>query len=394
MNNFTFYAPTLFEFGDGAEKKVGELVRRFGGTKVLLHFGGGSIRRNGVYAAVTASLAEAGIPYVELGGVHPNPRSGKVYEGIELCRREGVDFILAVGGGSTIDSSKAIAAGVPYDGDFWDFYAGIAKIETALPVGVVLTIAAAGSEGSPNSVITNENGNLKWGIPKSDPVRPKFSVMNPRFTCSLSSYQTACGVTDMMAHICERYFTNTSDVEVTDRLAEGLLRTIIEAAPKAIEEPENYAARANIMWSGMLAHNNTCGVGREEDWASHQIEHELSALYDCAHGAGLAVVMPAWMEYVMPHDVTRFVQFAVRVWGCEMDFAHPEATAREGIVRFCTFLHSIGMPITFEELGARAEDIDRMVAHRGEKPNGFPFGNFVKIHEQDMQAILQLAAGV
>ncbi|MCI2057213.1 MAG: iron-containing alcohol dehydrogenase [Oscillibacter sp.] len=394
MNNFTFYAPTMFEFGDGAEKKAGELVRRFGGSKVLLVYGGGSVLRNGSYAAVTASLSEAGIPFAELSGIHANPRSGKVYEGIDLCRKEGIDFLLALGGGSVIDTAKAIGVGALYDGDFWDFFTGAAAVEQTLPVGVVLTISAAGSEGSDSCVITNENGNLKWGMKKSDLIRPKFAVLNPRFTCSLPSYQTASGITDMMAHICERYFTNTTDVEVTDRIAEGLLRTIIEAAPKVMENPDDYAARANIMWSGMLAHNSSCGVGREEDWASHQIEHELSALYDCAHGAGLAVIMPAWMEYVMPHDVVRFAQFAVRVWGCEMDFADPENTAREGIKRFCSFLHSIGMPITFEEIGAHAEDIDRMVAHRAEKPSGFPFGNFVKIYEADMAEILRLAAGL
>ena len=390
MENFSFYSPTLFAFGDGQEKTVGSLVRRFGGTKVLLHYGGGSIRKNGVYDAVVASLNEAGIPFVELGGVHANPRSGLVYEGIDLCRKEGVDFVLAVGGGSTIDSSKAIALGVPYEGDFWDFFAG-KDPQAALPVGVVLTIAAAGSEGSPNAVITKEEGNLKWGLKATDIIRPRFAVMNPRYTCSLPSYQTASGATDMIAHICERYFTNTSDVEVTDRLCEALLRTIIEATPKAIEDPENYAARANLMWAGMLAHNNSCGVGREQDWASHQIEHELSALYDCAHGAGLAVVMPAWMEYVMSHNVSRFAQFAVRVWGCEMDFAHPENTAKEGIQKFCLFLHSIGMPITFEEIGARKEDIPEMAAHRRAK--GFPFGGFVKIGEPEMEAILNLAAG-
>lgn len=390
MNNFTFHAPTEFAFGEGQEKQIGSLVRKWGGTKVLLHYGGGSIKRNGVYDAVTASLTSAGVPYVELGGVHPNPRSSKVYEGIELCRKEGVDFILAVGGGSTIDSSKAIAAGVPYSGDFWDFFAGKATIEKALPVGTVLTIAAAGSEGSPNAVITHEPEELKWGM-KYEVLRPKFSVLNPRFTCSLPRYQTASGITDMIAHICERYFTNTTDVAVTDRLCEALLKTIIDAAPKLMENLEDYAARADIMWAGMLAHNNSCGIGREQDWASHQIEHELSARYDCPHGAGLAVIMPAWMEYVMPHDPLRFAQFATRVWGCEMDFADPERTAREGIIRFCRFLHTIGMPITFEELNARREDIPWMLEHR--KAKGFPFGGFVKIHEADMEVILRLAAG-
>lgn len=394
MNNFTFYSPTLFAFGLGEERGTGALVRRFGGTKVLLVTGGGSVRRNGAYDGVTASLTAAGIPFAELSGIQANPRSGKVYEGIEICRAQGCDFLLALGGGSVIDTAKAIGVGVPYSGDFWDFFTGAGVAEKTLPVGVVLTISAAGSEGSDSSVITHENGNLKWGMRKTDLIRPKFAVMNPQFTCSLPAYQTACGATDMIAHILERYFTNTTEVEVTDRLCEALLKTVMEAAPKAIETPADYAARANLMWAGMLAHNNSCGVGREQDWASHQIEHELSAFYDCAHGAGLAVILPAWMEYVMGHDVARFAQFAVRVFGCEMNFFDPESTAREGIRRLRAFFHSIGMPVTFQEIGARPEDIPGMVKHRAEKPEGFPFGGFVKINPPDMEAILHLAAGL
>ena len=393
MNNFTFYSPTLFAFGDGEEKNTGALVRRFGGTRVLVVTGGGSVHRNGAFDAVAASLNEAGIPFTELSGVHANPRSGKVYEGIGLVRQTGADFLLALGGGSVIDTAKAIGFGALYDGDFWDFFTGKAKIEQTLPVGVVLTISAAGSEGSPNCVITQENGNLKWGVPVTDVIRPKFAVLDPRLTCSLPAYQTACGAVDMMAHIMERYFTNTPDVALTDRLCEALLKTVLDAAPKAIADPNDYAARADLMWTGMLAHNNSCGVGREQDWASHQIEHELSAFYDCAHGAGLAVVLPAWMEYVLPHDPVRLAQFAVRVFGCEMNFADPEATARQGIEKLCLFFHSLGMPITFEELGAKAKDIPDMVAHRAEKPGGFPFGGFVKIQPADMEAILRLAAG-
>ena len=388
MNNFTFYSPTLFAFGDGEEQNTGALVRRFGGTKVLLVYGGGSVKRNGAYDAVTASLKEAGLPWAELSGIQANPRSGKVYEGIDLVRREGCDFLLALGGGSVIDTVKAIGFGAGYDGDFWDFFTGKVKIETTLPVGVVLTIAAAGSEGSDSCVITREEGNLKWGCPKTDVIRPKFAVLNPRFTCSLPAYQLASGAVDMMAHICERYFTNTPDVALTDRLCEALLKTIVEAAPKALANPGDYAPRADLMWAGMLAHNNSCGVGRVQDWASHQMEHELSAFYDCAHGAGLAVVMPAWMEYVCGHDVLRFARFAVNVFGCEMNFAHPENTAREGIARLREFFRSIGMPTTLEEVGGKAEDIPSMAAHRAEKPNGFPFGGFVKIGPEEMQAIL------
>ena len=390
MNNFTFYSPTLFSFGDGEEQKTGALVRQFGGTRVLLVTGGGSVHRNGAYDAVTASLREAGIPFAELSGVQANPRSGKVYEGIQLLQDTGADFLLAVGGGSVIDTAKAIGFGALYDGDFWDFFTGKAKIEKTLPVGVVLTISAAGSEGSDSCVITQEKGNLKWGCPKTDVIRPKFSVLDPRLTCSLPAYQTASGAVDMLAHVMERYFTNTTDVALTDRLCEALLKTVLDAAPKAIADPADYAARADLMWAGMLAHNNTCGVGREQDWASHQIEHELSAFYDCAHGAGLAVVLPAWLTYVLPHNPTRLAQFAVRVFGCEMNFEHPEDTARQGIERLRQFFRSLGMPTTLEEIGAKAEDIPAMVAHRAEKPAGFPFGGFVKIQPADMEAILRL----
>ena len=288
MNNFNFYAPTYFAFGKGKEAEVGTLVKRFGGTKVLIHYGGGSVKRNGVFDKVVKSLNDMDIPYVELGGVKPNPRSGLVYEGIDLCRKENVDFILAIGGGSAIDSAKAIAMGVPYDGDFWDYYSKGIPVEKALPVGTVLTISAAGSEGSSGSVITHEESMLKWSA-GGDVVRPKFSILNPEFTCTVSPYQTACGITDIMIHVFERYFTNTQNVETTDRLCEGLLKAMIEEGPKVMKDLTNYEARANIMWAGMIAHNNILGVGRDQDWATHNIEHELSALYDCAHGAGLAV---------------------------------------------------------------------------------------------------------
>ena len=391
MNNFTYYSPTFFAFGDGEEQKTGELIRRFGGTKVLLITGGGSVKRNGAYDTVTASLREAGLPWAELTGVQPNPRSGKVYEGIEIVRREGIDFLLALGGGSVIDTAKAIGLGAGYDGDFWDFFCGKAQAEITLPVGAVLTIAAAGSEGSDSCVITYEEDNLKWGCPRTDVIRPKFAVMNPRYTCTLPAYQTACGATDILAHILERYFTSTPDVVLTDHLCEGLMKTVLEAAPKALADPQAYAPRADLMWAGMLAHNNSCGVGRVQDWSSHQIEHELSAFYDCAHGAGLAVILPAWMEFVMHHDIPRFVRFSVNVMGCEMDSSHPERTAREGISRLRDFFRSLGMPVTLEEIGAKAEDIPAMIAHRKKKPNGFPFGGFVKIGPSEMEAILRLA---
>ena len=389
MENFTFYSPTLFAFGDGEEQKTGALVRRFGGTKVLMVYGGGSIKRNGAYDDAAASLREAGIPWVELDGVQPNPRSGKVYEGIDLCRREGVDFILAVGGGSAIDTAKAIGVGVPYEGDFWDFFS-TKTAEKAVPVGVVLTLSATGSEASNSSVITHEDGDLKWGNLKSDIYRPVFAVMNPRYTCSLPAYQTACGATDMLSHIMERYFTTTDHVDVTDRLCEGLMKTILTAAPKALADPTDYHPRAELMWAGMLAHNNLCGVGRRQDWASHQIEHELSALYDCAHGAGLAVVTPAWMTYVMDRDIARFAQFAVRVFDCEMDLRQPENTARAGVERLVEWLRSIGMPTTLSQLGGKAEDIPAIVEHRKKKAAPFPFGGFMPIYEKEMTAILRL----
>ena len=388
MNNFTFYSPTWFAFGKDEENKAGALVRRFGGNKVLIHYGGGSVVRSGLLDRVKASLEGESLPYVALGGVKPNPRSGLVYEGIDLCKREGVDFILAVGGGSTIDSSKAIAAGVVYDGDFWDFYSG-KTIEKALPVGTILTIAAAGSEGSPDSVITNENGMYKRGA-TGDAIRPKFSILNPALTQTLPPYQTACGITDIMAHLYERYLTNTKEVEVTDRLIEALLLTMKHEGPRVIADPNNYEARANIMWAGMMAHNNSCGVGRTQDWNSHGIEHELSALYDCAHGAGLAVIMPAWMEFVYQHDVMRFAQIAVRLWGCQMNFVHPEITALEGIRRFRLFLHSIGMPINFAELGAKEEDIPKLVEKFGIGDG--KTGGFVSLSAADITEIYRIAA--
>ncbi len=389
MENFTFYSPTYFAFGRGTENQAGQYVKRFGGTRVLIHYGGGSVVRSGLLDRVEKSLEAEDISYIELGGVQPNPRSGLVYEGIELCRKEGVDFVLAVGGGSAIDSAKAIAAGAVYEGDFWDYYQG-KRVKKALPIGTVLTIAAAGSEGSPDSVITREEGMFKRGA-SGKAFRPKFSILNPELTQTLPAYQTAAGITDIMAHLLERYFTNTKEVEVTDRVIEGLLLTMIHEAPRVIENPETYEARANIMWAGMLAHNNCCGVGRVQDWASHNIEHELSAIYDCAHGAGLAVVFPAWMTYNLHHDVMRFAQLATRVWGCQMDFEHPEVTAKAGIEAFRAFLKSIGMPSNFAELGAKEEDIPKM-AHMACYGNGGSgtIGGFVSLTQEDVARIYRL----
>ena len=390
MNNFTFFSPTYFVFGKDEENSVGKYVERFGGSKVLIHYGGGSVVRSGLLDRVKASLTATGIAFVELGGVLPNPRSGLVYQGIELCRKENVDFVLAVGGGSTIDSAKAIAAGVVYEGDFWDFYMG-KPVTKALPVGTILTIAAAGSEGSPDSVITKEEGMFKRGA-SGEAYRPVFSILNPALTQTLPAYQTACGVTDIMAHLFERYFTNTKDVEVTDRIIEALLMTMINEAPKVIANPDDYQARANIMWAGMMAHNNSCGVGRSQDWASHDIEHELSATYDCAHGAGLAVIFPAWMTYTMNHDVARFAQLAVRVWNCEMDFANPENTAKAGIECLKKFWSGLGLPINFEQLGAKEEDIEAMAesACYGDGRDGY-LGGFVRLDKKAVADIYRLA---
>ena len=392
MNDFSFYSPTKFVFGRGAEAKVGSLVRACGGTKALLHFGGGSVKKNGVYDAVVKALESEGVGYVPLGGVQPNPRSGLVREGIALCRKESVDFILAVGGGSVIDSAKAIAFGTLYDGDFADFYFGKdvknqPQVPKALPVGTVLTIAAAGSEGSANSIINLEPGNLKRGA-TGDVLRPKFSVLNPEFTFTLPPFQTACGLTDIFAHIAERYFTPTKEVEITDALCEAVMRTVVKESSRVMANPRDYDARANIMWAGTVAHNNVCGVGRAQDWSSHGIEHELSALYDCAHGAGLAVVMPAWMDYVMEADIARFARFAERVW--DVREGSPEEMAKEGVRRYRAWLKSIGMPQNFVELGAKTEDIPALVEKLGLKGN--TLGAFRPLNDADVAAILRIAA--
>lgn len=388
MDNFTFYAPTYFDFGKDAELHVADLIRQYGGSRVLLHYGGGSIKRSGLYDRVMETLKNGGLAVWELGGVKPNPRSGLVQEGIELCKKEKINFILAVGGGSTIDSAKAIAAGSLYDGDFLDFYRGKAVIREALPVGTILTISAAGSEGSPNTVITDEATQVKKGT-KSDLLRPKFSILNPALTCTLSPYQTAAGATDIMIHVCERYFSNTREVEITDRLCEAVLKTMIYETPRVLENPDHYEARANIMWAGMLAHNNVCGVGRVQDWASHHIEHELSALYDVTHGAGLAVIAPLWMRHVLQTNPDKLVQFATRVWDIPLAEDDPKATALKGIEAFESFLKSIGMPSSFQEIGAREEDIELLTDKllNGRKTEG----NYVKLTREDVIQIYQSA---
>lgn len=389
MEQFHFYSPTEFVFGKGMESEAGKMVKKYGGSKALVHYGSQSAVKSGLLDRVIASLKAEGIEAMTLGGVKPNPRDTLVREGIELCRAEGIDFILAVGGGSVIDSSKAISAGFYYDGDFWDLYEKKSPLTKTIPVGTVLTIAAAGSEGSGSSVITKEDGMLKRCL-TSDLYRPKFSILNPELTYTLPAYQTACGITDIMAHIFERYFTTSTDVECTDRLCEALLLTMIKEGPVAVKNPTDYGARANIMWAGTVAHNDIVGSGRNQDWNSHALEHELSGLYDCAHGAGLAVIMPAWMEYVYPANVMRFCEVATRVWGIQMDFEHPENTAMAGINAFKNFLSGIGMPVSFKEIGAKKEDIPTLVEKLG-IGDGTRAG-FKNLNKADVTAIYELAA--
>ena len=389
MNNFVFYSPTEFVFGKATEMQVGALARKHGARKVMIVYGGGSVVRSGLLDRVKQSLQEAGIEYCLMGGVQPNPVDTIVYEGIEFCRREQADMLLPVGGGSVIDTAKAIAAGVLYEGDFWDFYIGKAKVTKALKVAVVLTIPAAGSEGSGNTVITKLDGLQKLSLRVPEVLRPVFSIMNPELTYTLPPFQTACGVADMMAHIMERYFTNTQEVEIGDRLCEGTLMAIINEAPKAMRNPEDYGARANLMWAGMIAHNGTCGVGCEEDWASHFLEHEISAIYGVTHGAGLSVIFPAWMTWMVEHNVGKIAQYAVRVWGVP-ESEDKKAVALEGIGKLKNFFTSLGLPVTFKELGVENPDIDRLAdsLHRNK---GELVGNYVKLTKQDSKEIYRLA---
>lgn len=389
MNNFVFYSPTEFVFGKATEMQVGALARKHGARKVMIVYGGGSVVRSGLLDRVKQSLQEAGIEYCLMGGVQPNPVDTKVYEGIEFCRREQADMLLPVGGGSVIDTAKAIAAGVLYEGDFWDFYIGKAKVTKALKVAVVLTIPAAGSEGSGNTVITKLDGLQKLSLRVPEVLRPVFSIMNSELTYTLPPFQTACGVADMMAHIMERYFTNTQEVEIGDRLCEGTLMAIINEAPKVMRNPEDYGARANLMWAGMIAHNGTCGVGCEEDWASHFLEHEISAIYGVTHGAGLSVIFPAWMTWMVEHNVGKIAQYAVRVWGVP-ESEDKKAVALEGIGKLKAFFNSLGLPVTFKELGVENPDIDRLAdsLHRNK---GELVGNYVKLTKQDSKEIYRLA---
>jgi len=389
MKDFVFCNPTRIVFGKGAQSQVGALVRRFGGSKALLHFGGGSAERSGLLAAVRASLKEAGVAFVELGGVVPNPRVSLVREAVELCRREGVDFILAVGGGSVIDSAKAAAMGVRYGGDVWDLYAKAARPEAALGIGVVLTIPAAGSESSDSSVITNEALGHKRSC-DGDMIYPRFAILNPELTYTMPKYQIAAGCVDIMAHVMERYFTNEPSTGASDRMAEALLRNMIVNAPLALQNPTDYAVRAEIMWTGTLAHNNLIGCGRAADWSSHPIEHELSAEYDIAHGAGLAIIYPAWMKYVYRLRLPQFIRFATEVWGVEYDRDNPEATALGGILKLQAFFERLGLPTTFAAAGLPTSDVRRL-AERCDRNETGAVGHFVPLNSDDVEAIYRLA---
>jgi alcohol dehydrogenase YqhD (iron-dependent ADH family) len=389
MNNFVFQSPTKFIFGKNTEKEVGKLLKTYDAQKVLIHYGTGSIKRSGLFDRVVKALNDEDIDYVELGGVVPNPRDTLVYEGIELCKKEKVDFVLAVGGGSAIDSAKAIAAGAKYDGDFWDFYESKETIKDALGIGVVLTIPAAGSEGSASAVITKTDGLLKRGL-YSQFYRPKFSIINPELTYTLPTYQTAAGVVDMMGHIFERYFTPSENTLFIDRLAEGTLVSIIEAGRTLMDDPTNYEARSVICWAGTIAHNGFFGVGRQEDWATHRLEHELSALYDVTHGAGLAVMYPAFMKYTLQTDLQRYKRFALKVFDVEANNKTDEEIALEGIEKLEAFYQEMGMPTRFKGLNAKAEDIDYLV-DKLEENVGESFGHFMKLNMEDARKIYHLA---
>ncbi|MDW7671674.1 MAG: iron-containing alcohol dehydrogenase [Bacillota bacterium] len=388
MLNFEFRNRTEIYFGKDMEKKVGELSHKLG-KKILLHYGGGSIKQSGLYDRIVESLTETGVEFVALGGVQANPRVTLVREGIELCRKEQIDGILAVGGGSVIDSAKGIAAGRFYEGDVWDLYMGKAELADVMPVGVVLTLPAAGSESSVGSVVTNDDGWLKRDIISTD-LQPVFAILNPELTYTLPPYQTACGAADMLAHVMERYFTKTRHVELTDRLGEALMKTVIRNASRALENPEDYNARAELMWAGTLAHNNLMGVGREQDWASHIMEHEISGIYDIAHGAGLTIVFPAWMTYVLQEDVARFAQFANRVFDVEYNPYDLEETARKGIESLKAFYQQIGMPISLTEAGIDDTRIDEMAA-KATSNDALTIGSMKKLTSADVASILRLA---
>ena len=392
MYNFNYYTPTKVVFGKNTEDKCGELVKEQGCKKVMIHYGSGSVKRTGLLDKVKASLNEAKIDYIELGGAVPNPRLSLVYEGIELAKKEGVDFILAVGGGSAIDSAKAIGYGVANEGDVWDFYDKKRQATGCLPIGVVLTIAATGSEMSNSSVITKEDGWIKRGY-RNDYGRPRFAIMNPELTMTLPDYQTACGCTDILMHTLERYFTNGGNMEITDSIAEGLMRTVIENARILINDPKNYDARAEVMWAGSLSHNGLTGCGAVVggDFASHALEHEIGGLFDVAHGAGLAALWGSWARFVLDARPARFAQFATHVLGVTAG-ADDTETALKGIKAMEDFYHSIDMPVSLSELGVTPtpEQI-RTMAEKCDISTHHNAGKVKHLSVEDMVAIYTTA---
>ena len=388
MDNFIFQSPTKFIFGRGTHRTVGSHLAELGAKKVLVLYGGGSVVNSGVLEEVLASISEAGIEFVSAGGIKPNPISTFVYDAIEGARDENIDFLLAVGGGSVIDTAKAVAAGLLYDGDFLDFYRGKAVIKQALPVGVILTIPAAGSEGSPNTVITDVDTDVKKGA-AAECLRPRFAILNPELTFTLSAYQSACGISDMMAHIFERYFTKTPENTVTDNMCEGLLLAIKDVAMRVIIDREDYEAEAALMWAGMLAHNNICGVGRVQDWGSHALAHSVSAMFDAAHGAALAAIFPAWMKYVLDEDVEPFARIANKVWGVPQS-GDKKQMALDGIAAYEDFLRSIGMPTRLTQLDVPADAVPKL-AELAYKLGNKTIGQFKMLTREDAEAVYRLA---
>ena len=392
MKDFNFYAPTEIVFGKESEEQLPSLLKRYGGTKVLVHYGGGSARKSGLLDKLFALLDGSGIAYVELGGVVPNPRLSLVEKGVALCREQKVNFILAVGGGSVIDSSKAIGYGVGYDGPVWDFWAGKTVPQSCLPIGAVLTIPAAGSEMSNSCVITNDANNDKRGI-NSNLCRCRFCIMNPVRTFTLPAYQTAAGATDIMMHTMERYFTVHEDMTLTDALAEALLRTVKDSAVEVLRQPDDYRHRAQIMWAGSLSHNDLMECGTTKDFATHKLEHELSAMFDVTHGAGLAAIWGSWARYVLDGHEARFARYAVNVMGVDNDFSDVRRTAEKGIEATERFFASIGMPTSIRELLGRDitdEEIAEM-ARRASHDGQLALGNIRVLHEADMVSIYQMA---
>lgn len=391
MFGFNYYTPTKVVFGKNTEEKVADLIHEFGGKKVLIHYGGGSVVRSGLLGRVKEILDKAGISHIELGGAVPNPHLSLVREGIELCKKEGIDFLLAVGGGSAIDSAKAIGYGVTNDGDVWDFYDYKRKATACLPIGVILTLAATGSEMSDSSVITKEEGLVKRGY-SSDFGRPRFAIMNPELTMTLPDYQTACGCTDIMMHTMERYFTNGGNMEITDSIAEALLRTVKENAKILAKDPKNYDARAEVMWAGSLAHNGLTGCGNDGgDWMTHKLEHELGGLYDVAHGAGLAALWGSWARYVYKNCLPRFKKFAINVMGVSAS-GTDEEIALKGIEAMEDFYREIKMPTNLRELGVNATDEDlKLMAQKCFVGTGGPKGSAKLLYEEDMLEIYKMS---